>query len=100
MGKIMDIKTIQNDKSILNHINQNISEAKANLELIINKFESDPTVQSFYESGNFGKENQERLARLRDGIVKYEQSINGSGALVPLTKTFLEEQEERVNGEK
>ena len=99
--KIMDIKTIQDDQARLQRISEDITEAKANLDLIINKFESDPTVQSFYVSGNFGKESQERLIKLRDGLAKYEASINGDGALVPITKSFLDKQEERVNnGEK
>ena len=96
MSKIMDVKTIQDDKTYLKYIKANLSETKENLELIINKFESDPTVQSFYESGNFGKDNQERLTSLRNGIIKYEQSINGDGALIPITETFLEEQEQRL----
>ena len=96
MSKIMDVKTIQDDKNYLKHIKTNLSETKENLELIINKFESDPTVQSFYESGNFGKANQEILTSLRNGIIKYEQSINGDGALIPITETFLEEQEQRL----
>ena len=96
MGKILDVQTIQNDKSLLQDIKKYLSSTEENLSLIISKFESDPTVQSFYESGNFGKENKERLASLRDGIIKYEQSINGDGALIPMTESFLEEQEQRV----
>ena len=64
---------------------------------VINSFENDETVQSFFVSGHFGKENQERLIALREALIKYSESIHGDGALYPQTKQFLEDQLNRLN---
>lgn len=57
----------------------------------INLFNSDPTVQSFYRSGSYGKEVEVKLAEVRDAVQKYYNAIT-NGGLVPVTKRIIDEQ--------
>lgn len=71
-------------------------EARDTLERVINNFESNPVVQSFYESGNFGARNRERLHELLNAMNEYYQIICNDGELVDITTKFLNEQRSRV----
>ena len=59
------------------------------LERVINNFESNPVVQSFYESGNFGARNRDRLHELLNAMNEYYQIICNDGELIDITTKFL-----------
>ena len=97
MDHILSSDEIQDARNKISSFSSRIEEIKGHITTIIDLFESDSSVQSFYASGHFGKTNQEELAHIRDAIVRYEEVINGEGQLVDVTMEFLNHQQERVD---
>lgn len=98
MNHILSEEELQDILNDLSRISKEIAEEKEKIDIIINNFESNPVVESFYASGNFGKSNQETLQELKSYITEYESSINGGGGLVETTKSFVQNQLSRVQG--
>lgn len=88
-----EIATILED---LDKISSCINHTKTNLNTVINNFESNPVVESFFASGNFGKINQEALKEIRNCLEEYESCINGDSGLMVVTRNFLQNQQSRV----
>ena len=66
------------------------------LNFVIDNFESNPVVQSFYESGSFGKENQQALIRIKELYDQYLKSIKSESGLIEVTKEFVRDQLRRI----
>ena len=96
MNHILSEEELQGMLDNLNYFSERIAEAKEELDIIINNFESNPVVESFYVSGNFGKSNQESLQELKSYVTEYEASINGGSGLIETTRSFIQNQLSRV----
>ena len=63
------------------------------------RFDSNPIVQSFYESGNYGREIKEELDKIMTGFKKYVDILyDGNNGLIAKTREFVEAQKELLNG--
>lgn len=81
-------------------ISEEIAKEKENITNIINLFDNEPVVQSFYESGKFGIDNRNKLQDIKNTIEQYEATINDSNGLYTTTMQFIKEQRSRINYER
>ena len=82
--------------SSIENIESNLQKEMDNISFIIDNFESNPVVQSFYESGSFGKENQQALIRIKELCEQYIKSIKSDSGLIEVTKEFVRDQLRRI----
>ena len=67
------------------------------MQTIIELFKTeDPTVQSLFESGNFGQIQQENIELINKALINYYDIINGADGLVAATNKYLNAQESRL----
>lgn len=88
-----DLSEISSD---IHYIEQYLQRGIDSLIFVIDNFESNPVVQSFYESGNFGKENQQALIRIKELCEQYIKSIKSESGLIEVTKEFVRDQLRRI----
>lgn len=81
----------------LSNFSEALVDVKNEIMNIIDHYESDPVVKSFYESGSFGQKEKIELLKVREAIIRYEQSINGNGKLVDVTRDYFKNQLEELN---
>lgn len=83
---------INNIEHDLQNFEKNVNSLRHTIDLVIKSFESNEVVQSLYVSGRFGADEQEKIRKIRDGVNKYYDIINGEGGLVPKTYNYLQKQ--------
>ena len=82
----------------LKKIDERCDNFMTNFDSGIKKFEACSIVQSFYASGEFGREKEERIKQIRTELEKFFDAINReSTSLIPRTKRIIEEQQDRLN---
>lgn len=69
---ILNADEINNASGNVTDFSRYVEETKTNLQTVITLFESEPSVQSFYVSGNFGNRERDNLRGIVSAIVKYE----------------------------
>lgn len=89
-NKILSNDDIERIEFLLSVGNSDISRAVESLTTMISSFENEEIVNTFFKAGNFGKEEQEKMIRLKE-IISRELS-NISETLIPATNRFLERQ--------
>ena len=91
--KILSVNDCQAILELLGRFKGQIEEFNNSFAAAINTFNTDATVQSFYASGNYGRNTQERLTELGNGVKQILSTLSDDGnALIPRTKQVLEEQ--------
>ena len=62
-------------------------------------FNDNPIVQSFYASGNLGKEMEEELLKVTSATKKYFDVLFGTNGLINTTKLVVDYQKELLNSD-
>lgn len=73
-----------------------LKESFESLDAVIKAFENETIVQTFFVAGNFGEQEKEKLAKIKEIVQKEANNILDN--LIPTTKKILEEQESLNNG--
>ena len=94
---IINENAIEELESSVEKISKSITEEKENITKIINLFDNEPVVQSFYQSGKFGIENRNKLQDIKNSIEQYEEAINERDGLYTTTMQYLKEMRTRIN---
>ena len=84
--------TIAEVRSEIDNFEKQVEELHDATVKIINSFENNTIVKSLYESGRFGKEEQDKIIKIKEGIEKYHDLLIDGSGLIPQTYSFLEEQ--------
>ena len=93
--KILSVNDLNNMLEGLQNFEECINNFYNAVDTALFKFSTNSVVQSFYESGPFGKEKEEQLLKLRNAVKKYVDVLNSSSdSLIPKTKQFINEQKD------
>ena len=95
--RILGVSDITDIRNLVNNFGSDVADYTNHMQTIMELFKTeDPTVQSLFESGNFGQVQQENLELINNALRKYYDTINGDSGLVPATKKYLDAQENRL----
>ena len=81
----------------LSEINQNMNSYCEQIDAAIDVFNRTAIVQSFYESGSFGKEMEAELLKIKDGIQQYASVLSSDSGLIPTTRRIVDSQRSLLN---
>ena len=93
---ILNEDDLNSINSSIENIETMLQQGMDHLNFIIDNFESNPVVQSFYESGSFGKENQQALIRIKELCEQYINSIKSESGLIEISREFVRDQLRRI----
>ena len=95
--RILGVQDITDIRNLVNSFGTDVAEYTDHMQTIIELFKTeDPTVQSLFESGNFGQIHQENLEFINKALINYYKVINGDDGLVAATNKYLNDQEIRL----
>lgn len=97
MTKILS--TVECEK-ILENISlfeRSVREYSNNINKSIKTFNNNEIVQSFYASGNLGREMEEEIKKLETALTRYFDNISDRNGLIGITKTVINDQKELLN---
>lgn len=96
-ARILGVQDITDIRTLLNSFSKDVTEYTDHMQTIIELFKTeDPTVQSLFESGNFGQIQQENIELINKALINYYDIINGADGLVAATNKYLNAQESRL----
>ena len=96
-SKILSVNDCNKIEEDLQKFQENIKEYFEDLENGINLFNQNEIVQSFYTSGNLGKEMEEELKKIKNAMQKYYDALVSGNGLVPVTRTVVSSHRELLN---
>ena len=89
--KILSLDDIESIRSEITQGMIRLQNYTFHLDYFISLFENEEVTQSFFASGNFGKEQQEKIIQLKSVVARLSDKIVND--LEPATSTFLANQE-------
>jgi len=95
--KILSVEQCDKITENLKNFDSAIVDYCTNIEAAIKVFNNDPTVQSFYASGGFGKGMEAKLEEVRIAVKKYYDVISSDGGLIPVTKIIVADQRDLLS---
>ena len=95
--KILSDSTIRLIETDLEAFEKAIQKSINATNTMINEFETNDTVKSLFISGGFGDAQKKELERVKQALIEYDQTI--STGLIPETRTYLNNQKLRTQGE-
>ncbi len=97
-GKILNDEDLEVMTRQLNIISRAIEGYYNNTTTVINSFNNEAIVQSFYSSGKFGQEKQNQLKNITEAVKKYWDLIsNADYCLISQTKKFIDSSTTRLS---
>ena len=90
MAKILSSEDIEEIREDISMIKDGIESYQQNIDILIKSFDSEDIVQNFYTVGNFGKEQQEKIIKIRESVNEFYTLICKEGGLVQKTNEFLD----------
>lgn len=96
-SKILSNEDLESINEKLNRIKGCIDNFESDVNSSLNTFNNNPVVQSLYDSGQFGREMENEIQKIKDGVSKYFNTISGTGGLIERTKSIIESQKELLN---
>jgi hypothetical protein len=76
-----------------------IESLLSNFGTVINSFNNQSIVDSFYKSGNFGASNKEELEKLATGMREYINILSGDSGLIAETINYCNNKAATLNNE-
>lgn len=86
-------------RDYLEEFKEETTRLRSDLTEIIRSFESNEVVQSLYESGKFGQEEEEKIRKIKIGVDEYCNILMGEKGLMNETTNYLDTQEQYNNKE-
>ena len=101
VASIMQEKDLDYLYGNVNQMATIVKDIVSYIETVIDGFNSKFIVESFYESGNFGQNQKQRLLELHDAIKEYGAFVcDGPDSLVNQTIEFLDSYKSLLNSGK
>lgn len=95
-GEILQNWQIDYLESYLRRGREDMNSGLIHLTQLIEQFENEPVVQSFFTAGNFGQEEKEKLEKLIELINKEKDNIGDT--LIPATEEYFKNQRSYNDG--
>ena len=97
MGKILSNTQIATIEGDMKYAKMELNDAIEHINTVISKFENESIVQTFFAAGNFGKQEEEALIKIKELINRELNNIADN--LIPATQNFLNNQRSLNDGE-
>ena len=98
-NKILSYRDYEIVEDNLANFQKHVENYFENIDSCLTTFNQHEIVQSFYESGNFGKEMEKEISKLKAALQKYYEAISGANGLINTTKSITEYQKELLNSD-
>ena len=85
--KVLSNQEIDYIEKVLNIGESKLEDGIAHITDLINQFENEPIVQSFFVAGNFGKAEQEKFIKIKSILDREKNNVCDN--LIPATKNYL-----------
>ena len=95
--KILSVEDCEYILRELKYFNRIINDQCERVQTGLKKFNANAIVQSFYASGNYGREKQERVEKVIGAIKRYLDVLNDWNGLIPQTEKIIQDQQELLN---
>ena len=95
--RILSVTDCNNIMDNLGQFGNAVLEYFEQIEDSLNLFNANELVQSFYASGNFGREMEEELNKIKTALRKYYDSLVDGNGLVSVSKKVVQSQIELLN---
>lgn len=95
--RILSESDIREMQEYMASFQKNVKDYYEQMQDSINVFNNNAIVQSFYASGNFGKEMEEELLKIKQGIQRYYEALIDGNGLVPVTQRVMDSHLELLN---
>ena len=100
-SSIFNAGTFGDARGILSFLGTEMSKHADDIQIILNSFNNQSIVESFYSSGDFGQDQRERLSELEKALRDYMAVIcEGEESLVSQTLSFFDRYEELLRSGK
>ena len=88
--KVLQAEDVQKIKDCVDSLAKGISEYQQRMTTVINSFNKEGIVQSFYEVGNFGMAQKEKMQKLLAAINEFYELMNKEKGLIAGTKEYAD----------
>ena len=95
--RILSVSDCDNVLEDLEKFKSSVLEYFEQIQENLNLFNSNELVQSFYASGNLGKEMEQELKSILDAVRKYYDSLVDGSGLISVSKKVIRSQIELLN---
>ncbi len=92
--KILSIEELEAIRNSLKVIRDSSDNYLLSIQTVINSFDNQDVVQSFYSSGKFGQAQKERLQEIYKAVQDYTDVITSAHGLIYETTRYTWEQQE------
>ena len=96
-NRILSVQECEQIEEYLANFQSKIKSYYEQIQSSINVFNNNSIVQSFYESGNFGREMEEELLKIKEAIQRYYDTLVDGNGLIPVTGRVVASQRELLN---
>ena len=99
--KILSVEELNGLSNHLNRLVGYIDQTTTDMRTVINSFNNESIVNSFYASGNYGSDVETKLTGILSALEKYTNVISsGEDSLIAQTQKYIERQIELVENGK
>lgn len=88
--RLLSQESIESIETDLNDMKSSVEGYCQKINTVIQSFNGSDIIQSFYSVGNFGKEQQDEIIAIKQGLDEFYNLINKNGGLVMQTQKYLE----------
>lgn len=88
--RLLSQESIESIETDLNDMKSSVEDYRQKINTVIQSFNGSDIIQSFYSVGNFGKEQQDEIIAIKQGLDEFYNLINKNGGLVMQTQKYLE----------
>lgn len=98
-SRILSTNEVENMSKNLQTISEAVNNYISNAQKVINSFNEQGIVQSFYASGKFGTKEKEKLTKIANALQKYWEVVgNGEDSMISQTQKYLSRVMENNDG--
>lgn len=90
VGKILSTSELESMSKNLTTMSEGVNNYIKKTQQVINSFNDQSIVQSFYSSGKFGTKEKERLTKIANALQKYWEVVaNGEDSMISQTQKYI-----------